>query len=219
MKHIKRLPDTGRLRSLLKYEPKTGGVFWLVNAASSVPTGSEAGTLGPDGYLRVSIDGEMYALHRVIWKLHYGTDPVGVVDHRDGIGSDNRLEQLRDSTQRQNLWNVSVSKNSKTGLKGVVFDAKRQVFQVNIKDSNGRRAPQGSFPTIAAAKSHLDDLRRSLHGEFACDGGRRPSGHPMLLGRDVDDAHRAPFAAIRPVGMASAGNIISAGDITEIRSS
>ncbi len=76
MKHINALPDVDHLRSFLRYDPNTGIVTWLINAASSVRSGSEAGTLGADGYLRIVINRKSYALHRVIWKLHYGSDPI-----------------------------------------------------------------------------------------------------------------------------------------------
>lgn len=182
MKHISPLPDADYLRSILSYDPLSGIVTWLIDAASSVRAGSEAGTLHSDGYIRVMIGRKTYALHRVIWKLHYGADPVGVVDHRDGVGSDNRIKQLRDVTQRQNLWNGARSRKSKTGFKGIVFDPKYKVYRVNIKGPDGQRAPQGTFYTIAAAAAYLDELRKRLHGEFACSG-ERPRSRPEIVSR------------------------------------
>lgn len=177
MKHIRELPAADYLRSILSYDPRTGIVTWRVDAASSVRGGSEAGTLHSDGYIRVMIGGKTYALHRVIWKMHYGADPAGIVDHRDGVGSDNRIEQLRDATQRHNQWNRTVNRRSKTGIKGVVFNGRRKVYEINIKDAAGKRAPQGTFRSVDAALARLDELRRELHGEFACRGDR-PQSRP-----------------------------------------
>lgn len=175
MKHINPLPDVDYLRSILGYDPLTGIVTWLVDAASSVRAGSEAGTLHSDGYFRVMIGRKTYALHRVIWKIYHGVDPVGVVDHRDGVGSDNRIVQLRDASQRNNQWNRTVNRRSKTGVKGVVFNSRRQVYEINIKDAEGKRAPSGTFRTVEDALARLDELRVELHGEFACRGERPPS--------------------------------------------
>jgi hypothetical protein len=56
------------------------------------------------GYIRLSVAGKSWAVHRLIWKLHTGRDPVGLIDHINGVRYDNRIENLRDvSAQANNL--------------------------------------------------------------------------------------------------------------------
>jgi hypothetical protein len=54
------------------------------------------------GYIRVHIDGINYRAHRLIWKLHYGTEPPDIIDHINGIKDDNRIENLREVTIGEN---------------------------------------------------------------------------------------------------------------------
>ena len=46
---------------------------------------------------------EQYIMSRIIWKYHYGVEPKGVIDHINGDSTDNRIENLQDITQQQNL--------------------------------------------------------------------------------------------------------------------
>lgn len=52
-----------------------------------------------------------------------------MLDHRNGIRSDNRLENLREATNSQNQMNKAPKRGSKSGYKGVVV----------IKKPNGPR--------------------------------------------------------------------------------
>tara|TARA_S200002703_G_C3674106_1_gene207039 strand:- start:111 stop:479 length:369 start_codon:yes stop_codon:yes gene_type:complete len=47
--------------------------------------------------------GNYYTMSRIVWKFHYGTEPTGVIDHINGDSTDNRIENLQDITQKQNL--------------------------------------------------------------------------------------------------------------------
>lgn len=64
------------------------------------------------------------SMHRIVWVLCYGRFPK-VIDHVNGDEKDNRLENLREVTQRENLANRMWSwrPNAKTGLPGVYQEA------------------------------------------------------------------------------------------------
>lgn len=47
--------------------------------------------------------GNYYTMSRIVWKFHYGTEPTGVIDHINGDSTDNRIENLQDITQKQNV--------------------------------------------------------------------------------------------------------------------
>jgi hypothetical protein len=44
-----------------------------------------------------------FVMSRVIWKYHKGVEPKGVIDHINGDSTDNRIENLQDITQKQNV--------------------------------------------------------------------------------------------------------------------
>lgn len=84
------------------------------------PAGSEAGSKRSDGYLKVQLNGQQMKVHRVIWKMETSEEP-NVIDHINGDRSDNRIENLRNTTQQINCGNrkdqgpypVGVTRNGK----------------------------------------------------------------------------------------------------------
>lgn len=66
------------------------------------------------GYVMVGVsgDGATYATtaHRLAWFYSYGVWPEGVVDHIDGIRTNNALQNLRDVSQAENLKNNTSSR-------------------------------------------------------------------------------------------------------------
>lgn len=53
----------------------------------------------------VRLDGSVYRAHRLIWKMTYGEDPEGIVDHADQNPFNNRIDNLRIADFNQNSWN------------------------------------------------------------------------------------------------------------------
>ena len=100
----------------LSYVPETGDLIWK-GCASSVnnkirAAGSVAGTLS-NGYLNIanySVKGDRhnYRAHRIVWFLNYGEVP-SMLDHINGNRVDNRIENLRPTTNALNLKNQKPS--------------------------------------------------------------------------------------------------------------
>jgi hypothetical protein len=65
----------------------------------------------------------------------------------------------------QNNWNTA-SKPSKSGVKGVYFDARRAYWVARIKRATGKTY-LGAFATIELAKEFVELAREMLHGEYA----------------------------------------------------
>src|SRR6266496_1573894 len=124
------LPATDYLRERFEYDPSRGVLLWRVRSRSCFSTdrawntwnsrfaGREAGCLS-DNRRQLCLDWRIYKVHRIIWKLVYGTDPGPEIDHRNISGSDNRLSNLRKATRSQNCCNRKPGKN-RTGFLGVM---------------------------------------------------------------------------------------------------
>lgn len=133
----KPLPSQEVLRQLLDYVPETGKLFWKErdisffadtpartaehekNQWNSKNAGREAFTSDFGfGHLRGRVFGATYMAHRVIWKMVFGDDPVGV-DHINGNPSDNRIVNLRSCDQAENTKNARLRTDNRSGVHGL----------------------------------------------------------------------------------------------------
>jgi hypothetical protein len=129
------------IRSLI-YCPETGKLFWARTSKNkNMRIWEEAGsyrevTGGGTKYCNIEFKGVRYAASRIVWVMKKRRQPKGVIDHISGNTQDNRIENLRDVSTRENCRNrvehragkpVGVSFNSKSreypwvvhsGLKG-----------------------------------------------------------------------------------------------------
>src|SRR5262249_22182050 len=55
------------------------------------------------GYWRIRVEYKDYKRSRLIWKMRHGTDPIGVIHHVNGDTFDDRIENLMDVTQSENM--------------------------------------------------------------------------------------------------------------------
>lgn len=64
--------------------------------------------------------GTGYLVHRLVWLYFHGHMPK-VVDHINGDKADNRIENLQNCTQKENIAKASLFNTNKTGYKGVSY--------------------------------------------------------------------------------------------------
>jgi len=101
-------------------------------------------------------------LHHDVWEMNYGPIKSGmVIDHVNGDPLDNRIENLRECSQAQNLRNRKPSKNNKLGLIGVRRTASGKFT------AYCRGQYLGTFPTKESAAQAYDQVAKQLYGEFA----------------------------------------------------
>ena len=126
----------------LRYDAETGKIFWKLNKGAS-KAGNEAGW-EDRFYHRMTINRKTYHAHRIAWLLTYGSWPEDQIDHINGNGLDNRLENLRDVSHRENLRNKQIYKNNTSGTIGVSFDKSKQSYVAGIM-INGKHKNLGVF--------------------------------------------------------------------------
>lgn len=168
---VKRLlPEltVGRLRDTLKYCPSTGLFSWLKPPAYSVRRGDIAGCeSSADGYIKIRIDGTLYPAHRLAMLYIYQRWPEEMVDHKNGIRSDNRLDNLRFANNSENQQNrrSAQSNNKSSGLLGVYWCERVGAWGANVS-LRGRRHHAGFYETPELAHQAYLEKKRQVH-EFS----------------------------------------------------
>ena len=118
-----------RLKEVLRYDAETGLFTWIVRTSNRVKIGSVAGTL-VCGYLSIHIDGERFQAHRLAWFYMKGNWPYAQLDHRNGVRSDNRWNNLREAPGSLNHENLRRARaDNSTSVLGV--RKMRGKFQAN----------------------------------------------------------------------------------------
>lgn len=159
-----------RLKEIAHYNPDTG-IFTRIKRTGNNNGCNVGKEMGHDchGYKYVAIDFKRYALHRLAWLYMTGEFPKGVIDHINGIKSDNRFSNLRDVCIKINAQNFhSKQRDNKCGFLGVHF-----VKRPNVKNphnpwrscifANGKRFHIGYFATPELAHDAYLRAKRKLH--------------------------------------------------------
>lgn len=155
-----------RLRSLLDYDPITGMFTWRVSPAPRVKAGSVAGSLNNKGRRMIQIDRKLYVAARLVWLHVYGHMPDEEIDHKNRIRSDDRLDNLRPATTRQNCVNRSRRKDNTSGHRGVTWNTGCQKWIARIVIS-GTRKHLGVFDHFDDAVAAYQNAAEAHYGEFA----------------------------------------------------
>lgn len=169
MSASKPLPSLALLRALLRHDPLEGTLYWRERDHSlyennGITASAKALRFNRlyankqvrvrathDGYQRFKILGGDYFVHRIIWKMEYGTDPV-VIDHQDGDKSNNSISNLRSVDHLKNSQNLGFSRRNTSGVFGVCWNAKCSKWQANIQIRR-RKIHLGTFHDLDSAIS------------------------------------------------------------------
>jgi len=186
-------PD--QLRQLFRYHQETGDLFWLPRSPDVFPQDSK---LSPSvvarrwntkyagrkvdsidtstGYIRASLLGTRLYAHRIIWAMHYGAHPSNMVDHINGIKTDNRLSNLRAATMADNQHNRRVvpkvnGRATSSHYCGVYLNRRnnRWIAKIRAYDpiEGSVQHGLGTYGCQTAAALAYDAAAKRLHGEFA----------------------------------------------------
>lgn len=133
------------LKTVLNYNKDTGLFNYLKSFKNQYSNRKSSGGKTTNGYVFLVVDKKRYLAHRLAWLYEYGVWPANQIDHINGIRSDNRIENLRDTTQRENTQNFKCHRDGK--LPGVRFkQGLKKPYQSSF-ELNGKKIHCGYFFT------------------------------------------------------------------------
>ena len=119
-----------------------GSLYWRKSTCNNVKAGDKAGSLyKTTGYRHVGLRGRLYKEHRVIYYLHTGVWPGKLqVDHINGVRDDNRPENLRLVTRKENARSYRVQKVGNTSkYRGVFLKGASGKWVTDIREGKKKR--------------------------------------------------------------------------------
>lgn len=164
MKH-KPLPDSDRLRALLRYSKTTGTFSWRVSTTNRIVAGAKAGTVMNAGYVHIQIENVLYLAHRLAWRIVTGEDPGSAqIDHKNRNRSDNRWVNLRLAPNKEvdNLQNMGPRVNCSSGVPGVCWDQRKRKWRAYISTC-GKQIHVGYFRNKNVAVAARKTAKRQHH--------------------------------------------------------
>lgn len=155
------------LREIVSYDQSTGDLRWKINSGVR-RVGDLVKNHDKNGYNRLCYLGGYYFAHRVAWALHSGEWPSEMIDHVNGVKSDNRIDNLREATRSQNCVNRAPTSTprAKSGYFGVVAARAPGSWGAKLV-VNRKRLYLGTFKTPEDAARAYDKSAFLHFGEFA----------------------------------------------------
>lgn len=148
----------------LRYDPETGDFRWKVSTNGRIKVGQIAGCLESSGYIKIRIEGKSYGAHRLAWIVVNGDIGDLLIDHINGVKTDNRIANLRLASNLENSRNRRNQKN-KSGIRGVYWNEPARKWQASgFKD--GRLISLGYFDEKSDAAKVAAEFRRKEYGAF-----------------------------------------------------
>lgn len=146
-----------------------GKLFWKISPHPRIKIGQEAGTY-TSGYIHIEFLKKVWKAHRIIWIMHFGEIPDGmVIDHVDNNGTNNLLSNLRLATRQENNRNSVKRKGSKSKYKGVSWHAGQQKWNAVIQ-VDGVRHHIASFDNEEEAHKAYCEVAEMIFGKFVNKG-------------------------------------------------
>lgn len=169
------------LHELLIYNAITGDLIWKLRPENNRHdktwntrfAGKIAGSPHKTGYIILRINIIKYAAHRVCWAMYYNQWPENDIDHRDGIGSHNWIDNLRDATKTENMQNQAIHINNTSGFIGVDWVKGKEKWRARIKLGDKRHnlgyfdTPKDAYEAYLTAKCKLHEFQPIPREEYS----------------------------------------------------
>ena len=150
------------IQEYLDYNSDTGIFIWKKSPSKKVKKGSIAGFM-QNGYVAITFNGELQYAHRLAWLFSYGKFPDNVIDHINGIKTDNRIDNLRDVTYAVNNQNQQKGHSgSKSGKLGVNWNSSKNKWVAKI-GLNGKQRHLGYFDDVDEANDMYQKAKKLYH--------------------------------------------------------
>ncbi|EHP6354715.1 HNH endonuclease [Escherichia coli] len=128
------------------YDENSGNLIWKVKPSAKVKMGSIAGRLDHDGCVSVKLHKQARPAHCIIWEMCNGPIPEGYeIDHLDHVRSNNRLNNLRLVTHKENQRNQKLHKRNTSGFSGIYWEKAISKWRVRIMGNDGKSLSFGCF--------------------------------------------------------------------------
>ena len=146
------------LEEVFSYDPLTG---YVVRRKTGKKIGGMVSKKAR--YLVVWHKKKRIRVHRLAWAFTYGAFPIwpAVIDHINDDRQDNRISNLRVVLHKMNLMISGLSKNNKTGFRGVSFCKQTDSYKASIV-VNGRQQWLGRHETVELAAEARETAERQL---------------------------------------------------------
>lgn len=167
------------LQECFIYDKTTGNLIWKKRPVSHFKTihamnwnnrrfvGLQVGNVktlkrSKTQYLATRVNNIFFAVHRLVWMYHFGIiiDSKMQIDHIDGNGLNNKIENLRLVTQSINNRNKPLQSSNKTGVNGVNWHKSAKKWQARITDLDGKRLDLGRFDNFEDAVKIRKDAEK-----------------------------------------------------------
>jgi hypothetical protein len=150
------------------FEYKDGNLYWK-NPVQKQNIGKVVGFDSGHGYKRVDIKGKQFSVHRIVFLMHHGYLPK-MIDHIDGNGTNNAIENLRETDSSKNNFNSVYKNKNKSGYRNVFYNEERNNWTIYIT-INKKTKFFGSYEDVELAGLVAEEARRKYHGEFFTQRG------------------------------------------------
>lgn len=156
--------DKDILHSILRYNRKTGVFTWKAKTSRKTVIGAEAGGIDCAGYRVIGYNGKTYYAHRLAWLYCHGYWPKQI-DHKDGNRANNSINNLRECSHAQNIYNAKKAKNNSSGYKGVSWHRSAGKWEAYICADN-RKQYLGLFDSAKEASNAYLDAVKKIEPEY-----------------------------------------------------
>ncbi|WP_324029306.1 hypothetical protein GC087_21515 [Pantoea sp. JZ2] len=149
MSKLNELPRQEYLMDCFEYGRKNGALIWkerplehFINASQQKQFNTKfskkiAGSIATVSvaenrkYRVVRLDGVLFYVHRIIYKLKTGDEPM-IIDHISGNTLDNRIENLRTCSITENCRNARISETNTSGCTGISWSQRKHRWRAYI---------------------------------------------------------------------------------------
>lgn len=130
-----------------------GVLYWKIKPCKNLPVGFRAGSINKTGYRYISYGDRKHKVSHVVWLLHNPDELIKTgeqIDHINHNRVDDRIENLRKTTNKGNSRNRSLRVSNKSGATGVYWRQDVSKWRATIK-VDGVEMSLGFFTDFEAA--------------------------------------------------------------------